>query len=144
LAANMKSLIRLHEWTVDEKQRKLGELSRLQADLEMQKANLIEEHVREKAAASADPAGAGVTYPAYYERMKQRRDNLQDSIEQMDVVIAYARDELAEAYQELKKYETVDANRQRRIEQEMARREQVMLDEVALNQFRRRKKAQAS
>ena len=33
MAANMKSLIRLHEWNVDEKQRKVGELSRLQAEL---------------------------------------------------------------------------------------------------------------
>jgi len=143
VAANMKSLIRLHEWNVDEKQRKVGELSRLQAELELQLKNLDEEHAREQEAATLDPAGAGMTYAAYHERVSQRRDNLKDSIIQMDVVINYARDELSEAYQELKKYETVNKARQRRIEQEMAQREQVMLDEIALNQFRRKKQAEA-
>jgi flagellar FliJ protein len=143
VAANMKSLIRLHEWNVDEKQRKVGELSRLQAELESQLKNLDEEHTREQAAAKADPTGAGLTYPAYYEVVSQRRDNLKDSILQMDVVINYARDELSEAYGELKKYETVEKARKERLDKELAQREQVMLDEIALNQFRRKKKARA-
>jgi len=143
LAANIKNLIRLHEWNVDEKRRKLGELLRLESELVEQLKNLEDEHVREKAAAAADPQGAGTVYPAYHKKMSQRRDNLKDSIRQMEIVINYARDELSEAYQELKKYETVEQNRQRRYEMEQARREQVLLDEVALNQFRRKQKAAA-
>jgi len=143
VAANMKNLIRLHEWNVDEKQRKVGELSRLQAELEDQLAKLDAEHTREQAAAAADPIGAGLTYPAYHEHVSQRRDNLKDSIVQMDVVINFARDELSEAYRELKKYETVEKNRQLRLEREQAQREQVMLDEIASNQFRMKKKAGA-
>lgn len=141
MAANIKSLIRLNEWNVDEKRRKLGELLRLQADLEEQLKRLDEEHVREQRAAAADPTGAGLTYPNYAHHVRQRRDNLQDSIAQMEIVIGYARDELSESYQELKKYETVEQNRQRRHELEQARREQTMLDEVALNQHRRKKRA---
>ena len=139
MAANIKNLIRLHDWNVDEKRRKLGELLRLQAELEEQLKNLEAEHLREQAAAAADPTGYGQTYPAYHKQVCQRRDNLQDSISQMDMVIGYARDELSDAYQELKKYETVEQNRQRRYELEQARRDQVLLDEVALNQFRRKK-----
>ena len=141
MAANMKNLIRLHEWTVDEKQRKVGELARLQDELETQLKNLDEEHAREQVTAANDPMGAGLTYPAYHEHVRQRRDNLKDSIVQMDIVINYARDELSEAYRELKKYETVEKGRQERAEREIARREQVMLDEIALNQFRRKAKA---
>lgn len=143
MAANIKSLIRLHEWNVDEKRRKLGELLRLQGDLEDQIKNLDAEHEREKAAAAADPTGAGLAYANYAQAVRQRRDNLEDSIKQMDIVIGYARDELSEAYQELKKYETVEKNRQRRYELEQARREQIMLDEVALTQHRRKTKAKA-
>ncbi len=143
MAANIKNLIRLHEWNVDEKRRKLGELLRLEAELEEQLKSLEEEHVREKAAATADPEGAGIMYPGYHKQMSQRRDNLKDSIRQMEIVINYARDELSESYQELKKYETVEKNRQRRYELEQARREQVLLDEVALNQFRRKNKSAA-
>jgi len=138
LAANIKSLIRLHEWNVDEKRRKLGELLRLQGDLEEQLRQLEAEHERERQAAMDDPTGAGLTYPNYATHVRQRRDNLKDSIEQMEIVIGYARDELADAYQELKKYETVEENRQRRYELEQSRREQILLDEVALNQHRRK------
>jgi len=144
LAANIKNLIRLHEWNVDEKRRKLGELLRLEAELEDQLKNLEEEHIREQAAAKEDPMGAGLTYPTYHKHMSQRRDNLKESIVQMATVMTYARDEVSEAFQDLKKYETVEENRQRRYELEQARREQVLLDEVALNQYRRKKKAAAA
>lgn len=141
MAANIKSLIRLHEWNVDEKRRKLGELLRLQDELREQLKQLEAQFEREKKAAAADPTGAGLTFLAYAETVRQRRDNLNDSITQMDMVINHARDELSEAYQELKKFETVEKNRQRRYELEQNRREQIMLDEVALNQHRRGKKA---
>lgn len=141
MAANIKSLIRLHEWNVDEKRRKLGELLRLQADLEDQLVRLEADHEREKQAATDDPLNAGVAYPNYAHQVRQRRENLQDSIQQMEIVIGHARDELSESYQELKKYESVEQNRLRRYELEQARREQILLDEVALNQHRRRKKA---
>ncbi|MCR4377449.1 MAG: flagellar export protein FliJ [Rhodospirillales bacterium] len=143
MAANIKSLIRLHEWNVDEKRRKLGELLRLQAELINQIKRLDEEHIREKEAATLDPTGAGITYPNYAHHVRQRRANLQGSIEQMEIVIGHARNELQEAYQELKKYETVEKGRLRRYELEQARREQILLDEVALNQHRRKVKARA-
>ena len=134
----MKNLIRLHEWNVDEKRRKLGELLRLQGELETQLKQLEDDYAREKEAATQDPAGAGMTFAPYHKQVLQRRENLEDSIRQMDVVIGYAQDELSEAYQELKKYETVEENRQRRRDQEMARREQAELDEIALTQHRRK------
>ena len=141
MAANIKSLIRLHEWNVDEKRRKLGELLRLQGELEQQVTDLEADLVRQQEAAAADPTLSGLTYGAYAEQAIQRRENLKDSIDQMEMVIGHAQDELSEAYQELKKYETVDRNRQRRYELEEARREQIMLDEIALNQHRRKKAA---
>ncbi|MFC1673427.1 flagellar export protein FliJ [Pseudomonadota bacterium] len=141
MAANIKNLIRLHEWNVDEKRRKLGELLRLQGELEDQLKQLEEDHAREKQAAADDPTGAGIAYPNYHKQVMQRRENLEDSIKQMEIVIGYAQDELSDAYQELKKYETVEQNRQRRRDLEMARREQALLDEIALNQHRRKKAA---
>ena len=143
MAANIKNLIRLHEWNVDEKRRKLGELLRLQGELEDQIKALDADLIRQQQAAASDPTLVGSTYGVYARQVIERRENLEDSIRQMDQVIAYAQDELSEAYQELKKYETVERNRQRRYELEQGRREQILLDEVALNQHRRKKKAQA-
>lgn len=142
MAANIKNLIRLHEWNVDEKRRKLGELLRLQGELEDQMKQLEEDLVRQQRAAAADPTLAGLTYGAFAEQAIKRRENLQDSIDQMEFVIGHAQDELSEAYQELKKYEIVERNRQRRYELEQTRREQIMLDEIALNQHRRKRAAE--
>jgi len=139
LAANIKNLIRLHEWNVDEKRRKLGELLRLQGELEDQMKQLEADLIEQQKAAAADPTLAGLTYGAFAKQVIQRRENLQDSIDQMEFVIGHAQDELSDAYQELKKYETVESNRQRRFEREQNRREQIMLDEIALNQHRRKK-----
>jgi len=141
LAANIKNLIRLHEWNVDEKRRKLGELLRLQGELEDQMKQLEADLIEQQKAAAADPTLAGLTYGAFAKQVIQRRENLQDSIDQMEFVIGHAQDELSDAYQELKKYETVESNRQRRFEREQNRREQIMLDEIALNQHRRKKAA---
>lgn len=138
MAANIKNLIRLHEWNVDEKRRKLGELLRLQGELEDQMNQLEKDLVREQKAAAADPALAGLTYGEYAKQVIQRRENLQGSIDQMEFVIGHAQEELSEAYRELKKYEIVDRNRQRRYEEQQSRREQSMLDEIALNQHRRK------
>jgi len=141
LAANIKNLIRLHEWNVDEKRRKLGELLRLQGELEDQIAQLEADLVVQQKAAAADPTLAGITYGAFAQQVILRRENLQDSVRQMEIVIGHAQDELSDAYQELKKYEIVNRNRQRRYELEQGRREQVMLDEIAQNQHRRKKAA---
>jgi len=141
LAANIKNLIRLHEWSVDEKRRKLGELLRLQGELEDQLKQLEADLIEQQKAAAADPTLAGLTYGAFAKQVIQRRENLQESIDQMQFVIGHAQDELSDAYQELKKYETVESNRQRRFEREQDRREQIMLDEIALNQHRRKKTA---
>jgi len=141
LAANIKNLIRLHEWNVDEKRRKLGELLRLQGELEDQIAQLEADLLLQQKAAAANPTLAGITYGAFAQQVILRRENLQDSVRQMEIVIGHAQDELSDAYQELKKYEIVDRNRQRRYELEQSRREQVMLDEIASNQHRRKKVA---
>lgn len=141
MAANIKNLIRLNEWNVDEKRRKLGELLRLQGELEDQMKQLEADLIEQQKAAAADPNLAGLTYGAFAKQVIQRRENLQDSIDQMEFVIGHAQDELSQAYQELKKYETVENNRLRRFEREQNRREQIMLDEVALNQHRRKKAA---
>ena len=49
-----------------------------------------------------------------------------------------AKEEVAEAYRELKKFELVKARNQSLANKRRRRQEQQVLDEVGLNQFRRR------
>ena len=136
LAANIKNLIRLHEWNVDEKRRKLAELQHLEDELRGQISNLEEQLVIEQKAAAENPAEGGLAYANFANQVIQRRENLQDSLAQMSHVILGAREELAESYRDLKKYETVQRNRKQRERQEQNRLEQAVLDEVGLSMHR--------
>ena len=114
MAKDLNNLIQIHEWEVDEKRRKLGELLRLLDNLEAQAAALEDELVREQIIAKESPEEAGYLYGGYAETVIDRRERIRQSIEQMEVSISEAREELREAYVELKKYEVAQENRERR------------------------------
>ena len=138
MAKDLKNLIRLHEWQVDEKRRKVGGLLRLVADLEDQARRLEEELINEQAAAAASPEEAGYLYGNYAETVIERRQRIADSIAKAEEEIAAAQDELKEAYRDLKKYEIAQDNREKREAEEEARRDQNFLDDIGLQNFRRR------
>jgi len=138
VAKNLKALIRLHQWTVDEKRRKLGQLLKMLAELEDKSKRLEEEVIEEQAAAARNPETAGHLYGNYARQVIERRERLAKSIASMEQEIAVARDELNEAYRELKKFQVAQEVRDRRAALEAARREQNVLDEIGLNIHRRR------
>lgn len=137
MAKDLHNLIRLNEWEVDEKRRKLGELLRLMANLEAQAKALEEELVREQAQAADQPVEGGILYGAYAENVIDRRERIKESMDQMEVAIEEAREELRVAYLELKKYEVAQENRDRRMAREAARRETMEYDEIGIETFRR-------
>ncbi len=139
MAKNLQNLIHIHEWEVDEKRRKLGELLRLLDNLEAQAMALEDELVREQEIARQSPGEAGFQYGSYAETVIDRRERIRQSIEQMEQSINAAREELREAYVELKKYEVAQEARERRATLERNRREQAELDEVGIQGFVRKK-----
>jgi flagellar export protein FliJ len=140
---DLHNLIRLHEWQVDEKRRRLGELLRVLDDLENRLKRLEEEVVREQHVAAQDPSGAGFLYGNYAEAVIERREKLKESIARAEAEIARARDDLREAYRDLKKYEIAQRNRDQRAAAEAARKEQVVLDELGIQGYRQRLTAPA-
>lgn len=139
MAKDLKALIRLHQWFVDEKRRKLAELERMLAELEDRARKLETEVVTEQKIARAAPETAGATYGAYAVHVIERRERLTRSIASMAAEVAHAREELNDSYRELKKYETAQAARDRRAAAEAARRDQAVLDEIGVETYRRRK-----
>jgi flagellar export protein FliJ len=138
VAKNLKGLIRLHQWMVDEKRRKLGDLLKMLAELEEQSRQLEAEVVAEQKAAANAPETAGFLYGNYARRVIERRERLAQSIASMEMQIAAAREELNDAYRELKKFQVAQDVRDRREALEAARREQGVLDEIGLTIHRRR------
>ncbi len=141
MAKNLNGLIRLHQWMVDEKRRKLGELLKMLAELEDQTRRLEIEVIDEQKAAANAPETAGFLYGNYARQVIERRARLAKSIAIMETQIAGAREELNETYRELKKFQVAQEVRDRRAALEAARRDQSVLDEVGLGMHRRRRAA---
>ncbi len=132
-----ESQIRLHKFHVDEAQRRLAELTRLEDRLRQDLARLEAELVAEQQAASAS-LEANMTYAAYAEQVVARRDRLNRSIAEVTTEIAQAREALRDAFAELKKFELAAEAAEERTKKRREQREQAQQDEVALGIFRRK------
>ena len=132
----LDQLVRLHRWNLDEKRQKLAELERLRARLLGNIETLEVELAREQAAAMQSDT-ASLSLPVYVKTTIDRRRKIEDSIADVDRTIATARDEIAKAFQECKKYETAHDTHQRREALKQSRREQNAADELGIELHRR-------
>lgn len=135
MAKGLKNLIRLHEWTVDERRRELGIHLRKLGELEQRVRDMEDELKREQALAGS--TDLGITFGAYYNMFRYRRAHLEQKIRAKEREILEAREVLGQAFMDLKKYQIADDIRRREEAEEEARREQERLDEVALQLYRR-------
>jgi len=133
----LDSLIRLHRWQVDERRRHVADLEGLAAQLTEEHRRLEREDAREQAAAAASPEAAS-TYAAYARQLIERRRKLALSQAEVAEQIERSRGVLAEAFQEVKRYEIMAANRTRQQQRREARRQQQVLDDLNSEAFRRR------
>lgn len=137
----LQGLIRLHKHQVDEKRRALAELERTEQEILDRQQALRDELAREQAAVRQDPS-LGMTFGPYLVRYKDQQDRLAQSLVNIRKAIEAARDELSEAFKELKTYEITQANRDLRAKHERDRKEQEVLDEIGLTLHRRREQAE--
>jgi len=135
--STLDSLIRVHRWKLDEQRRQVAELERLAQRLREEGERLDQELSSEqRVAASSYEASLG--YPSFARELIERRRKLAASAAEVDGRIAAAREALAEAFTEVKRYEIAAANRAKRERAVSARKQAIAQDEVALQIFRRR------
>jgi flagellar export protein FliJ len=133
----LPTLIRMHKWQLDERRRQLEELRRAKADL-TERAQQLAAEIESEGRLAGESAEAGRAYGRYLPAALQRRERLAQSLREIDGQIEQALAHVAAAYRELKRYEVAAANQDRRERAAAERREQAVLDEVALSQFRRK------
>jgi flagellar export protein FliJ len=136
----LNSLVRVHQWELDEKRQKLADLERLIDKLKNDVRLIDQGYESEKVIAGSSPEAA-LAFPNYAAAVKQRRLKVQNSIAGLEASIETVRDEVQAAFQELKKYQTAESNQHRRELAKRAKREQQTLDEVGMDLYRRRKAA---
>jgi flagellar FliJ protein len=131
-----KSLIKLATYEVETLQKRLSEVRDRKAAAEAKLARLDEEGRAEIARADAEPA-AGLYRIAFLQALAARKDSVRAEIAAIELEEQGARDALAQAFEEQKKYEQV-AETARILElRTQARRETAMLDELGLRQAAR-------
>lgn len=135
---DLKTLIRLHKWTLDEIQRKLGNLLRFEAAL-MNRKELLKRQYDEEERIAGDNQIAALTFGAYVDWYVKEKERVEQALEDNRREILKVRDELLEAFQELKTFEISQENREQREKEELERKMNRVLDEIGLNLYRRNK-----
>ena len=130
------SLIRLHRFQVDEKRRQVVEIETMIAEFRRKEAELEQQILSEQERAGISDVGH-YAYPTFAKAARDRRENLLKSIDGLTAQLESAKDGLAEAFTELKKYELMNEKESLRAKAELSAREQAELDEVALTMHRR-------
>ena len=101
------TLLKLRRFEVNEKQQKLVDIETMIADFRRMAEDLNHQiKVEEETSGVRDVNH--FAYPTYAKAARQRRDNLHDSIRDLEAKLEEARGELAEAHEELKKSELVE------------------------------------
>ena len=131
-----ESLIRLHRFQVDERRRQVAELETMLEEFRRREHDLDQQVQAEQEKAGISDI-AHYAYPMFAKSMRDRRENILQSISDVSLQLESAKDDLASAYRELKKYELIEESRKRRVRGKLARIEQQELDEVALAIHRR-------
>lgn len=129
-----ETIIRLHRFKADEARRKLVLLEGMKADLECKSSELERTVASEQRRAIEDEIGR-FAYPGFARSVVTRRENLDKSLGEIERQIAAVREELNDAYSELKKFETIEENRQREAQAARAQEEQAEADDITLTRF---------
>ena len=132
----MTGMIRLQKWQLDEKRRNLVELEKMRDELHQKLQNLRDELAYEQKKVAEAPV-VSITYGGYAQQIMARRENIENSITEINVSIEDMKDQVAEAFKELKKYEIVEQREQERERTERNQRQQNDLDELAISMHRR-------
>jgi flagellar FliJ protein len=125
------TLIRLRKFQVDEKRRRVAQIETMIGDFERMASDLDREiRVEQDRAGIHDPGH--YAYPTYAKAAMTRRDNLRHSADELRGQLTDAKDQLAEAFEELKKVELLDERDQQRERSMDNAREQIELDRIGL------------
>ncbi len=132
----LEGMIRLSKWQLDEARKGLIEAEAALAEIDHALEALAREEAKERESAPSDPV-ALFALGDFVAATRARRRSLLAQRAEREAVRAARQDAVAEAFQELKKYEILARRTAERAAEEAKRREQAELDEVGLRRHRR-------
>lgn len=136
--ADLDPLIRIRKHALEQKQKFLADLYRQAAELEQQKKNLVDTLAEERKKVDEMGVQALGYFGHYSEAVRGRVEDIDDALRKLNNRIEVAREDMREAFTEMKKIEITQARRDAEEERLLKKKEDAMLDEVALEGFRRK------
>src|SRR5215467_3947204 len=125
------TLIRLRRFRVDDLKRRLATLDGMKADAERKLADLEDSVTRERHRAGDSDIGR-LAFPSFLKSIETRRENLRDTLKDIERERTQAHDELASAAQDLKALEFATEQQAKRASDIESRRSQLRTNEMAL------------
>ncbi|MEM6664810.1 MAG: flagellar export protein FliJ [Pseudomonadota bacterium] len=124
------SLLRLKRFHVDEKRRRVAQIELMMSEFERSISDLDEQiRVEQEKSGIDDPTH--YAYPTFAKAARQRRENLEVSIDDLRSQLDNARADLGEAFEELKKFELLEERSERQARADLNKVEQDAMDEAA-------------
>jgi flagellar protein FliJ len=125
------TLMRLRRFRVDELKRRMATLDGMRADLDRKLADLEESVGRERQRANDSDIGR-LAFPSFLRSIESRRENLRNTLKEIDREREQCQGELQAAYQDLKSLELATEQQAKRVAEIEARRTQSRVDEMAI------------
>jgi flagellar export protein FliJ len=125
------SLLRLKRFRVDEVKRRIAAIEAMKVDLERKLTDLDDNVAREKQRAGDSDIGR-LAFPSFLRSIESRRENLRNTLQEIEREHLAAQASLSTAFQELKSLEIAVDQQTKRANELQARRAQSRMDEMAL------------
>lgn len=136
---DLAPLIRVRKHAIEQKQKLLAELYRQSEQLADNKRRLLDQLAQEQdSLKNTDSVEMIRSLAVYAEAVKGRVADIDAAMKKLDARIEVAREDMREAFAELKKIEITDERRTAETEAEIEKKESQMLDEMGIQNYRRR------
>ena len=125
------TLLRLKRFRVDEMKRRIAAIDAMRADLERKLTDLDDNVAREKQRAGDSDIGR-LAFPSFLRSIDARRENLRNTLKEIEREHVTAQLDLNTAFQDLKALEFAAEQQTKRLAEIETRRAQTRMDEMAL------------
>ena len=125
------TLLRLKRFRVDEMKRRIAAIEAMRNDLERKLSDLDDNVAREKQRAGDSDIGR-LAFPSFLRSIDARRENLRNTLREIEREQASAQIDLGNAFEDLKALEFAVEQQAKRVAEIETRRTQSRMDEMAL------------
>jgi flagellar protein FliJ len=125
------TLLRLKRFKVDDLKRRMATIDAMHGDLERKLADLEDSVARERQRSNDSDIGR-LAFPSFLRSIDSRRENIRESLKDIEREREQCQAELTGAYQDLKSLELATEQEMKRAAEAEARRSQSRVDEMAI------------